>query len=233
MLVWNSLLAEVHKGVLFALWQDNNAVLLTTTAFSPEERVLSLRKCPRLTAKNRRILEPVFQGSTEKWLFIPRAIDAYNHHMNGVDLANQLRKSMSTHRPQIYRTWVPNWHYIFDTLLNNTFLAWKQDSNDHDIHRKFAEALIAQMTTFKEAPPLRGDPAQPLQHEIIRLKARNYCIYPGCSGRKNRRFGDPIINAVKRSRSARVDTYCAACKAYLCTRRPCWTKHHASLRICK
>jgi len=37
---------------------------------------------------------PVFRDSHRKLLHIPLAIDAYNHHMGGVDQNNQLRANL-------------------------------------------------------------------------------------------------------------------------------------------
>jgi hypothetical protein len=62
-----------------------------------------VRARPKITSDNRRILQPVFDGQPFKELFIPRAIDDYNHHMKGVDQANQLRASFTCHRRQNYR----------------------------------------------------------------------------------------------------------------------------------
>jgi hypothetical protein len=41
-LVWNSTLAEVVGYMLCMLWQDNNAVLIMTTAYTPIETIETL-----------------------------------------------------------------------------------------------------------------------------------------------------------------------------------------------
>jgi hypothetical protein len=103
-IIWNSASAEIVDDTKCFVWQDNNAVLGMTTAYSIKETIPRLRKRPTLTSTNARIVRPVFGDAVRKWLNIPLAIDAYNHGMNGVDRANQLRRNYIIYRPQIYRT---------------------------------------------------------------------------------------------------------------------------------
>ena len=100
-LVWNSMIAIQVGWALTFVWQDNNAVLGTTTAFSVdkvEDRVQRLRRRPKSSSTNTNIIRPVFGDQSRKLLFIPRAIDVYNHGMNSIDTANQLRKLFTCHR---------------------------------------------------------------------------------------------------------------------------------------
>ena len=63
-----------------------------------------MRKRP-LTSINARIIYPIFGDEIYKRLWIPKVIDEYNHYMNSVDLANQLRAIITINRPQEYRIW--------------------------------------------------------------------------------------------------------------------------------
>jgi hypothetical protein len=93
------MLAELVDYTLCFLWQDNNAVLGITTAFPlKNETIQKLRKRPSLTSTNAHIIRPVFRDLFVKALEIPRAIDQYNCHMNGVNRSNQLRKNLTIHR---------------------------------------------------------------------------------------------------------------------------------------
>jgi hypothetical protein len=107
-LVWDSTIAEiVDKNTLCFVWQDNKPVLAISTAHSlhcSEDRIQRSRRCPKISSENARILNPVFQGQSWKDLFIPKAIDDYNHHMKGVDQADALRAYFTCHRRQNYRT---------------------------------------------------------------------------------------------------------------------------------
>jgi hypothetical protein len=80
------------KNVFYFIWQDNNAVLGLTTAYSlhrlKEDTIIRNRKRPKLTSKIARITRPIFRDLPRKWVPIPWVINDYNHHINGVDLAN-------------------------------------------------------------------------------------------------------------------------------------------------
>ena len=71
------------------------------------------------TSTNALIVLPVFGDLKKKELEIPYAIDEYNHHMNGVDRNNQLRKRMSVIRPFQERIWRPVWLWMLDVVLVN------------------------------------------------------------------------------------------------------------------
>jgi Transposase IS4 len=127
-LVWDSTIATVvEEDTLVFLWQDNKPVIAITTAHSlhrEEDRVERCRKCPAITAENTRILNPVFEGLPKRRLFIPKAIDDYNHHMKGVDQADYLRSKMTIHRPQIHRNWHPLFDFLVDVSHTNAYLLW-------------------------------------------------------------------------------------------------------------
>jgi hypothetical protein len=112
--LWDSCVAHVVENVLYFMWQDNNAVLGLTTAHSlhrpKEDTIIRDRKRPKLTSTNARITRLIFRDLPRKRLLIPRVINDYNHHINGVDLANQLRAWMTSSRPGIYKAWQPLWY---------------------------------------------------------------------------------------------------------------------------
>jgi Transposase IS4 len=97
-LVQNSTLATVVDSTLCMLWQDNNAVLVMTTAFRPTDTIEKLRKRPSLTSTNAYVVRPVFSDLYLKMLRIPRSINMYNHYMGGVDRNNQLRVNLTVYR---------------------------------------------------------------------------------------------------------------------------------------
>jgi Transposase IS4 len=156
-LLWDSTLAEViDENTLCFIWQDNKTVGAISTAHSlyrSEDKIQRKRRCPKITSENRRILQPVFNGQPFKELFIPRAINDYNHHMKGVDQANQLRASFTCHRKQNYRTWWPLISFFIDIAGVNSYLLWKWSSSinaanatrTHNSHRSFLNALYKQL----------------------------------------------------------------------------------------
>ena len=62
-----------------------------TTGHLPTEKITRDRKRPKKTSTNSSIAREVFDGQHRKKLEIPLFIDCYNHHINLVDVANQLR----------------------------------------------------------------------------------------------------------------------------------------------
>jgi Transposase IS4 len=109
--LWDSCIAYIVENIFYFVWQDNNAVLGLTTAYSlhrsEEDTIIRNRKRPKPTSINARITRPIFGDLPRKELPIPRVIDDYNHHMNDVDLANQFRAWMTTSRPGICKAWQP------------------------------------------------------------------------------------------------------------------------------
>jgi hypothetical protein len=109
---------------LIFLWQNNNVVI--STFFSYNFRVPSRnraklidaitviiivyniyssrnivernRKRPRIISTNAKNVREVFNVKSRRILFILLVIDAYNHYMNGTDIANQFRKFLTTQR---------------------------------------------------------------------------------------------------------------------------------------
>jgi hypothetical protein len=154
-LVWNSASSEVVENVLQFLWQDNNTVLAITTAYTLHQTVWRVRKRPALTSTNAHIVRPVFGDAVKKWLEIPLAIDEHNHGMNGVDRANQLRRNYTVHRPQIYRTWQPQWYWLMDTSATNGYLITAHENEDiaHRGHRNYQETLTTELLSVIDDGP--------------------------------------------------------------------------------
>jgi hypothetical protein len=118
-----------------------------TTAYSLDQSVWRERKRPALTSTNAYIVWPVFGDAVNKWLEIPLVIDEYNHGMNSVDQANQLRRNYTVHRPQIYRTWHPQWYWLIDTsAINGSLMTVGRDEDiGHRGHHKYQETLIMEL----------------------------------------------------------------------------------------
>jgi hypothetical protein len=153
-LIWNSIIPKINGCVLCFVWQDNNAVLGITTAYTFSEKTFRNRRRPGLTSTNAKITRPVFGDAVRKWLEIPTAIDDYNHHMNGVDINNDLRQSMTVCRPFEHRNWRPLWLWLLDICLSNAYLLWKGEDDDRN-HRgqvPFRQALV---------DALLGEPMEP------------------------------------------------------------------------
>jgi hypothetical protein len=68
-----------------------------TTGHIPIEEITRNRKRPKKSSINSIIAREVFDGQYRKELKIPIFIDCYNHYMNSVDMANQLRATATVH----------------------------------------------------------------------------------------------------------------------------------------
>ena len=121
-LEWGQLYGSLtsNENVMQYAWKDQNVVLFMSTVSNPRETVRRLRRRPAKTATNARTSRAVFGEMTTKELDIPKFIDMYNHYMNGVDNADQLRCYYSTQRVH-FKTWKPLWHFLLDTTVVNSY----------------------------------------------------------------------------------------------------------------
>ena len=85
-------------NILYFLRQDNNRVLGITTAYNLTNMIIKARNRPSFTSTSVFVIRSIFEASARKDLPIPAAINAYNHYMGGMDIANQLQASFTTLR---------------------------------------------------------------------------------------------------------------------------------------
>jgi Transposase IS4 len=62
----------------------------------------------------------VFGSEFKKKLLIPKVVDDYNHHMNGIDVADQLRSYYNTQQA-VRRNWMPLFFWLLDTAIINAY----------------------------------------------------------------------------------------------------------------
>ncbi len=262
-LIWDSTIAQViDNNTLAFIWQDNKAVCALTTAHSlhhTEDRIQQTRKCPKISSENRRILDPVFKGLLFKDLFIPRAIDDYNHHMKGVDQADQLRAAFTCHRKQSYRTQMPLIYFLIDVARVNAYLLWLWSSvtrtanakHTHRSHREFIQAVSYQLLHSndkleKEEEDSQSLPTVVLQrhHKHIQKKSYGRCQWgklhpPGCARKRapKRAFGTDSTQSVNNGISttilggSKTQFECSKCQVWLCMGGECWAQYHRSIGV--
>ena len=258
-LLWDSTIAEiVDNNINCFVWQDNKPVVAISTAHSlhrVEDRIQRTRRCPRITSENQRILNPVFKGLPFKDLFIPRAIDDYNHHMKSVDQADALRANFTCHRAHNYRTWWPLFYFLVDVSCVNAYLLWKWSStaefthsSSHCSHRDFMSALCTQLLHSNDEEEKEKDIPRPTMasqrhHMRIREEGKGRCVWgkshpPGCLRKRapKRKFGTDIVNGANGASAAilggTISHYkCSKCQVWLCIEGPCWRQYHHSIGV--
>ena len=215
-LIWNSCIGIVINSVLCFLWQDNNAVLGITTAYSLHVLIKRLRTRPSPTSTNAYIVLPVFGDQKKKLLEILYAINEYNYYINGVDRNNQLRKGISVILPHQYRNWRPAWLWMLDVVLVNCYLIWKSTrcpNRGHRGHRKFRDALYDALLKWPNEPSVTmasvPKSKAPRAHERVRFRTRRPCAWcrekhTKLHGNYKRQFGTDITNQATSEPRTRV-----------------------------
>lgn len=90
-------------------WKDQNVVLFMTTVDGPDDTIVRNRRRPARSATNSKTSRAIFaENEAVKPLAFPSLIDKYNHYMNGVDCADQLRSCYTTQRVHL-KNWKPLW----------------------------------------------------------------------------------------------------------------------------
>src|SRR5690349_5886489 len=120
---WNFRSAVEVDKVLAILWIDNGPVTMLSTIHGLKEsswHVEKNRRRPRKSSLNADKVREIFGNNSRMKLKIPRVINDYNHHMGGVDIADQLRSYNSTQLTS-NRNWMPLFFWILDIALVNSY----------------------------------------------------------------------------------------------------------------
>jgi hypothetical protein len=237
---------RIVENVLYFIWQNNNTVLDLTTTHSlhrpKKDTIIRNRKRPKPTSTNARITRLIFGDLPRKRLPIPRVIDDYNHHINGVDLANQSRAWMTISR---CKAWQPLWYWLLDICACNAFLIWKTSHLELDLsstrlHRQFQEGLIQALFDISE------------EHTSMELSTHGHhrSIFPNRSHcqwcmahpedrrlKRNppRRPLGEVVNGVgpEAPRGPSItNSGCGLCGTHLCREGPCFDQWHRQNRLC-
>jgi hypothetical protein len=140
--------------------------------------------------------------------------------------------------------WRPQWLWLLDICLSNSFLIWQEGKKDKRRrgHRRFREALTEQLLHTQEASTTtvvaQATIYQPSGHSRCRWLKRNYCEackkQPNSEGAKGpggkRTFGtelDPNTLFEKRIRGRRTQGGYQQCGKYLCVVGPCFDIFHS------
>lgn len=120
----------VERGVAVLLWIDNGPVSMMTTIHRLKGRnseILKMRKKPGPKSTNAAAIKKAAIFTEDEWekeMLVPTCINDYNHHMGGVDVADQYRSYYDTQLTS-FRTWYPIFFWALDTALTNSFIIWR------------------------------------------------------------------------------------------------------------
>ena len=167
------------QKVLQLAWKDSQIVLFMTTIVDASTTVPRVRRRPNGGDK---WVKAKFGDQPFKTLDIPDFIDMYNHFMNGVDRADQIRTYYRMNR-RVYRTWKPLWNFLFETTICNAALIWMDQGHSTKKkggHLKFRKKLASQLMAHSSSP----QHASPIDGFGVRTDLRNHVTTStnGCNG---------------------------------------------------
>jgi len=112
---------QLCEGVLCFRWMDNNLVRILSTIHPWNEVTCTARRKLRTTSSNATMVRKAFGEQERMSCDIPTAIDDYNHHMNGVDLADQRCAAYTTHQ-RARRNWLAFLYFFLDMSIINAHI---------------------------------------------------------------------------------------------------------------
>lgn len=116
--------------VLVSAWRDNTIVYLASTIHPPastdEDFVDTDRRRPKNPTPS---VANAFEEYVKRILPIPKLIDDYNNNMNGVDVADQLRTYMTTHKKG-RRVWFPIFWWLLDSTAGNAYILYSMHAEE-------------------------------------------------------------------------------------------------------
>lgn len=236
---WGQLYAARNDPeVMQFAWRDGAVVLFMSTVHHGLETVIRNRKRPKNADSH---IQAAWGDSYAMDKPIPVFIDDYNHSMNMVDVADQIRVSHATKR-KCFKTWAPLWHYILDTTMGNAAKIWTSTGlftvgpHHEGLHRAFrldvAKALM-KLGRSSAAPQPKQRPAlAPLAGTNVycllgKLPRRGECL--ACQIAKRKAMPRKVLGEISgnqpKLRPPRTNMGCTQCDISLCDRAICWEDH--------
>jgi hypothetical protein len=248
---WGSTFQEptTNNHIVQTAWKDNALVLLMSTiheASDPQNTVIRLRKRPKSTSTSAKTARKPFGDRPTKKLPIPKLIDDYNHNMNAVDRADQLRASKPGVRRVRRGGWHALWLFMFNITLCNSFKlssVQTQEKFRTMLYKRLLEegastrkrkwvnySLEPDLFSASKKQEIQEDHV-PAQHKQVHRGKIGEC--KGCkligrtrSPNKRRILGEISLNTRNNTRPKRSYYGCLACNIALCRDGPCFEQYH-------
>lgn len=245
---WGTLFTETadNSQVKNFQWKDNALLIFQSTAHTgKEDAVTRNRKRPSKTSSKAKTACQPFGDSPRKELPIPAFIDEYNHFMNQVDQADQLRSYNSCIRP-ITKGWKALFFFLFQTMLVNAYLLSFHSESPSKFTKSttFRSALYQSLLQKSERLTVKGEKKRTrselsclpdnyaTSHERGRISDSpgncQVCLHgkKQCLQANRSMLGESSGN-IQLSRPKRSRTGCIACNVPICSTGLCWEVFHS------
>lgn len=208
-----------------------------TTTHNADTTVDRIRKRPSSNTPAARTARQEFGNQFQKQLPIPLLVDSYNHNMNAVDIADQLRAgSIGNLRRSGPGGFYALFNFLFDLVLVNSYkLSIYSKEQRHGQHSFRIRLYIQLFQVAKEEKRVRKPVAT---KGVIRgmitpecglqtLQKQESCVVcPSSPLKKRAILGETDLNTPVRKRRRRTTYGCSHCKVALCKDGRCWDIYH-------
>lgn len=210
---------------------------MLSTVYDGTESIIRNRRRPNATTAAARDARLVFGTDARKELEIPLFIDDYNHHMNGVDVGDQMRASNSSGNRIRRGAWQAlAWQYLLKVIAVNTFIlqlrgqpTWKRYESQLCWLQALSSVLIstygpqAHSRKRARAGSIRDNKNDSIpieDHERVSRGKSSPCVV--CSKIQRTVLGETSGNLQRRQTRGG----CKECDVAICTDKRCWYLFH-------
>ena len=238
---WGHRTVTTNADALSLTWQDNNTVMMMTTAHTVEESWITQPFDPR---RRKDIPHTSYGLSPDggSCIAFPKPVVDYNKHMGGSDGNAQQRAEYSDDHHSDRRWWWKLFLFIIHAAALNAWLLYQLDHPDSKIERHEFLRLLAieyirnptgqqrkQMYSFGNDNPKIPEP----QHRWQQSTQKRTCDACRKAHRSRPALRALDRNVVRRARPAQTSWGCThpRCQGlYACKKQECWEGIHAVRR---
>jgi hypothetical protein len=245
---WGTLFVRPSEDqqICFLAWKDNALVLFQSTITDGQSTITRERKRPSETSSAAKTARVPFGDSPTKKLSIPRFVDDYNHQMNAVDQADQLRSSNAGLRRIRKGGWHAIWHFLFNVVLVNSYLlstySTVPETSKFTSQKEFRialySALISKATKASTKRQLEVNSSSkdtlPFSHTVELMGKQRACYVCKEKGvqrvpRKRQVLSEISANSRPIKRTRETTWGCKACQVFLCNSNDCFGWYHKNI----